>query len=108
MSCRLIKLASTFAFMALRYVHALQHVTRRFVNVHAAHAGQSAEAGDEDRREMANALSNLALLSEEFIHRHGPELLEKALKPKMEHILLMRLSDLQHKLYELYIEVRMD
>ncbi len=68
-------------------------------------AGQNAEASDEDRREMANALSNLALLSEEFIHRHGPELLEKALKPKMEHILLMRLSDLQHKLYELYIEV---
>lgn len=54
---------------------------------------------------MANALSNLSILSEEFIHRHGPELLEKSLQPKMEHILLMRLSDLQHTLYELYIQV---
>ena len=54
---------------------------------------------------MAKALSNLTILSEEFIHRHGPELLEKSLKPKVEHILLMRLSDLQHTLYELYIKV---
>ena len=54
---------------------------------------------------MAKALSNLTILSEEFIHRHGPELLEKSLKPKVEHILLMRLSDLQHTLYDLYIKV---
>ena len=68
-------------------------------------AGQSADARPEDRKEMAEVLSNLAYLSEEFTHRHGPELLEKTLKPKVEHILLMRLSDLQHTLYELYIQV---
>ena len=43
----------------------------------------------------------------DFVHRVGPELLEKELQKKHEFVILMRLHKHQMRLYEAYVEVHL-
>lgn len=44
-------------------------------------------------------------MTRDFIHRAGPEILEAALPPKAEHVVLLRLTPRQEEYYKAYLEV---
>ncbi|GLC42501.1 hypothetical protein PLESTB_001104800 [Pleodorina starrii] len=66
--------------------------------------GQQAEATRQERMASNKRLAVLNDITADFIHRAGPEILEKELPPKSEVVLLLDLNDRQREYYEAYLK----
>lgn len=74
----------------------------RFVN--PIQNGQHRDSNEEDVRLMKRRACVLHELLTGFVDRKDYSLLKEYLPPKYEYIIYIRLSDLQSKLYQLYLE----
>lgn len=74
----------------------------RFVN--PIQNGQHRDSNDEDVRLMKRRACVLHEVLTGFVDRKDYSLLKEYLPPKYEYIIYIRLSDLQSKLYQLYLE----
>jgi transcriptional regulator ATRX len=74
----------------------------RFVN--PIQNGQHRDSNEDDVRLMKRRACVLHELLTGFVDRKDYSLLKAYLPPKYEYIIKIRLSDLQSKLYELYLE----
>jgi transcriptional regulator ATRX len=74
----------------------------RFVN--PIQNGQHRDSNEEDVRLMKRRACVLHELLTGFVDRKDYSLLKEFLPPKYEYIINIRLSDLQTKLYEIYLE----
>lgn len=54
---------------------------------------------------MYKQLSNLQIVVKDYVQRFGDEILTDELPPKREHMLLLRLSPLQRRLYKVLLSV---
>ncbi len=74
----------------------------RFVN--PIQNGQHRDSNEDDVRLMKRRACVLHELLTGFVDRKDYSLLKEYLPPKYEYIIKIRLSDLQSKLYEIYLE----
>jgi transcriptional regulator ATRX len=74
----------------------------RFVN--PIQNGQHRDSNEDDVRLMKRRACVLHELVTGFVDRKDYSLLKEYLPPKYEYIIKIRLSDLQSKLYEIYLE----
>lgn len=80
------------------------HLTQLYLSSqNVLHAGQEREATREQKRDMYKQLSVLQMLVRHYVQRFGDEILTRELPPKREHILLLRLSPLQRRLYAVFM-----
>ncbi|CAF3208709.1 unnamed protein product [Rotaria socialis] len=78
----------------------------RFVN--PIQNGQHRDSNEEDVRLMKRRACVLHELLTGFVDRKDYSLLQEYLPPKFEYIINIRLSDLQSKLYEIYLKQQVD
>jgi transcriptional regulator ATRX len=78
----------------------------RFVN--PIQNGQHRDSNEEDVRLMKRRACVLHGLLTGFVDRKDYSLLKEYLPPKFEYIINIRLSDLQSKLYEIYLKELVD
>ncbi|CAF3656265.1 unnamed protein product [Rotaria sordida] len=78
----------------------------RFVN--PIQNGQHRDSNEEDVRLMKRRACVLHELLTGFIDRRDYSLLKEYLPPKFEYIINIRLSDLQSKLYDIYLKQQVD
>ena len=87
--------------MNVNNMHTLQDISEEFTA-----AGQRMDADEKDRRQMNQALSVLADTTAGMLHRKGEEVLEALLPMKHHHVIHLRLTPHQERLYMAYFEVR--
>ncbi|KAK9804987.1 hypothetical protein WJX73_008355 [Symbiochloris irregularis] len=67
-------------------------------------AGQDADASNADRRAMNKALVVLTMATDDMMHRKGEEVLQSLLPSKHHHVVHLRLTPHQERLYKAYFD----
>lgn len=86
-------------------MHLIYAGKRSIIKQKCCVAGQSSGATRKQVQHMYKQLSVLQDMTENFMHRIGPEQLLKDLPAKHEHVVLMCLDAAQQRMYQAYLDV---
>lgn len=79
--------------------------TAQWRQILCSFSGQRRDASKQQVEHMNTQLSILQAITSNFVHRVGREQLIKDLPAKHEHVVLLRLSPAQERMYAAYLEV---